>query len=221
MGSKKPMANFAVGDKVFAIARLPNVVGCPAWPARIEESMDAKKGSKYKVFFYGTHHCRMINRDELRPFNDETKAKFGNLLKGKSFPKAMYEIEHNPDIKAREQIVKVSNNNDDTSSKRHLGRRKPEPPPKRARDKSEEGKDDVFKKKVTTAVYDALSEKGVNEKSQLFRPCFKKLCDVVQMYGKDMQAAGSSTSRLLVDVARQNAELNIYLQRAIQKNMCA
>ena len=30
-----------------------------------------------------------------------------------------------------------------------------------------------------------------------------------------MQAAGSSTSRLLVDVARQNAELNINLQRAI------
>ena len=46
------------------------------------------------------------------------------------------------------------------------------------------------------------------------RPCFKKLFDVVQMYGKDVQAAGS-TSKFLLDVARQNAEMTINLQRAI------
>ena len=49
------------------------------------------------------------------------------------------------------------------------------------------------------------------------RPCFKKLFDVVQMYGKDVQAAGS-TSRFLLDVARQNAEMTINLQRAILNN---
>ena len=55
---------------------------------------------------------------------------------------------------------------------RSAGRRKPEPPPRRAastRGKSEEDKEDVFKKKLRSAVYDALSEKGINEKSQLFR----------------------------------------------------
>jgi len=109
------------------------------------------------------------------------------------------------------------------SSKRNLGRKKPEPPPKRAastRSKGDEDKDDVFKRKLRTAVYDALSEKGINEKSKLFRPCFKKLFDVVQMYGKEMQAAGPSagTSKFLLDVARQNAEMTINLQRAILNN---
>ena len=53
-----------------------------------------------------------------------------------------------------------------------------------------------------------------------FRPCFKKLFDVVQMYGKDVQAAGSSrgTSKFLLDVARQNAEMTINLQRTILNN---
>ena len=37
------------------------------------------------------------------------------------------------------------------------------------------------------------------------------------MYGKDVQAAGS-TSRFLLDVARQNAEMTINLQRAILNN---
>ena len=52
------------------------------------------------------------------------------------------------------------------------------------------------------------------------RPCFKKLFDVVQMYGKDVQAAGSSrgTSKFLLDVARQNAEMTINLQRTILNN---
>ena len=52
-----------------------------------------------------------------------------------------------------------------------------------------------------------------------FRPCFKKLFDVVQMYGKDVQAAGSrGTSKFLLDVARQNAEMTINLQRTILNN---
>ena len=40
------------------------------------------------------------------------------------------------------------------------------------------------------------------------------------MYGKDVQAAGSSrgTSKFLLDVARQNAEMTINLQRAILNN---
>ena len=40
------------------------------------------------------------------------------------------------------------------------------------------------------------------------------------MYGKEMQAAGPSagTSKFLLDVARQNAEMTINLQRAILNN---
>ena len=57
-----------------------------------------------------------------------------------------------------------------------------------------------------------------NPSKSPLRPCFKKLFDVVQMYGKDVQAAGSSrrgTSQFLLDVARQNAEMTISLQRDI------
>ena len=72
MGPKKQAVNFAVGDKVFAKVR-----GYPAWPARIEECMDAKGGPKYKVFFYGTYESATMKKEELWLFSDETKAKFG------------------------------------------------------------------------------------------------------------------------------------------------
>ena len=75
MGPKKPAVNFAVGDKVFAKVR-----GYPAWPARIEECMDAKGGPKYKVFFYGTYESATMKKEELWLFSDETKAKFGKLV---------------------------------------------------------------------------------------------------------------------------------------------
>ena len=121
MGPKKPAANFAVGDKVFAKVR-----GYPAWPARIEEVMDAKGGPKYKVFFFGTYESATMKKDELWLFSDDTKKKYGeittechpnispikslfciagNQMKRKSFPEAMHEIEHNSDIKTREQLI--------------------------------------------------------------------------------------------------------------------
>ena len=75
MGPKKAAVNFAVGDKVFAKVR-----GYPAWPARIEECMDAKGGPKYKVFFYGTYESATMKKEELWLFSDETKAKFGKFF---------------------------------------------------------------------------------------------------------------------------------------------
>ena len=75
MGPKKQAVNFAVGDKVFAKVR-----GYPAWPARIEECMDAKGGPKYKVFFYGTYESATMKKDELWLFSDETKTKYGEII---------------------------------------------------------------------------------------------------------------------------------------------
>lgn len=74
MPPKKPPVSFSVGDKVFAKVR-----GYPAWPARIEESLEAKGGPKYKVFFYGTYESATMKKDELWPFNDDTKAKYGEF----------------------------------------------------------------------------------------------------------------------------------------------
>ena len=67
-------APFAVGDKVFARVR-----GYSAWPARIEESRGTKGSPRYKVFFYGTYQSGDMKKDEMWPFNEETKAKFGEL----------------------------------------------------------------------------------------------------------------------------------------------
>ena len=133
MRPMKPVVNFAVGDKVFAKVR-----GYPAWPARIEEIVDARGGPKYKVFFYGRYepaNSAIVKKDEVWLFNDETKAKYqrmakyGNHIKPMNFGQAMHDIEANPDINAYTLVPtkeqwdktvgcrddKVFNNNDDKS----------------------------------------------------------------------------------------------------------
>ena len=45
------MANFQLGDRVFAKVR-----GYPCWPARIDEIVRVREDIRYiNVFFYGTH----------------------------------------------------------------------------------------------------------------------------------------------------------------------
>jgi hypothetical protein len=73
MPPKKPPV-YAVSAKVFAKVR-----GYPAWPARVEAVNDAK-ATKYQVFFYGTYESATVKKDELWPFNDETKKKFGEKV---------------------------------------------------------------------------------------------------------------------------------------------
>jgi hypothetical protein len=36
-----------------------------------------EKATKYSVFFYGTYETATVRRDEIWPYNDETKEKFG------------------------------------------------------------------------------------------------------------------------------------------------
>ncbi len=52
----KTSKTFADGDLVFAKVR-----GYPAWPARITSSADTK-GSKFNVFFYGTHETGVCKK---------------------------------------------------------------------------------------------------------------------------------------------------------------
>ena len=55
MKGKAPKV-FADGDLVFAKVR-----GYPAWPARITSAADTK-GSKFHVFFYGTHETGVCKK---------------------------------------------------------------------------------------------------------------------------------------------------------------
>lgn len=64
---------FHVGDKVFAKVR-----GYPAWPARVEEHLSGTgANAKFRVFFYGTYESATVKRDDLWPFDDDSKEKFG------------------------------------------------------------------------------------------------------------------------------------------------
>ena len=95
MSGKK--RTFDVGARVFAKVR-----GYPAWPARVETV--ASGGAKYGVFFYGTYESATCKANELWPFDEDTKAKFGKNKK-KNFDVAMLEIEGNPGIKTAEMLM--------------------------------------------------------------------------------------------------------------------
>ncbi len=81
-------------------------------------------------------------------------------------------------------------------------------------------KEEVFKQKLRCAVFDALKDNGVGQKSVLFKPCFKRLYDIVNMYGKDgKEALGlTSTSQFLGQVAKQNAKMVVDLQITLEGN---
>lgn len=76
-------------------------------------------------------------------------------------------------------------------------------------------KEEVFKQKLRSAVYQALEENDVNEESPLFRTLFKKLFVIVQMYGKDVPQG--STSGFLLNISRQQAVMVINLHKDMLK----
>ena len=87
-------------------------------------------------------------------------------------------------------------------------------PPSYASAKSQ---DDLFRQKLRNAVYTTLSAKGINEKSTLFRPCFKRLFDICKMYAKDMPPKiqnGGGTKRWLFNVAQQHVSTVIELEKS-------
>jgi len=78
--------------------------------------------------------------------------------------------------------------------------------------------EDLFRKKLRNAVYDALSKRGIDEKNDLFRACFKKLFEICKMYAKDVpkSAKNLTTSQWLTRVAEQNAEIVINLEKSLK-----
>ena len=82
---------FSVGDLVFA-----KVKGYPAWPARVT---GRTSGGKYCVFFYGTFEVGNMKPEEMWPYNQKFRDRFGppNIHK-KWYSESLYQIEHTPDI---------------------------------------------------------------------------------------------------------------------------
>jgi len=82
------------GDLVFA-----KMKGYPYWPARIELlPHEIKSKDKYNILFYGTHQTIDLRSESLLPYNEENKKTHGQEKKLKSFNKALWEIEHDPEL---------------------------------------------------------------------------------------------------------------------------
>ena len=82
---------FTVGDLVFA-----KVKGYPAWPARVT---GRTIGGKYCVFFYGTFEVGKMKPEDMWPYNQKLRDKFGppNMHK-KWYSEGLYQIEETPEI---------------------------------------------------------------------------------------------------------------------------
>ncbi len=78
-------------------------------------------------------------------------------------------------------------------------------------------RDEIFRRKVRNAVFDALSEQGVDERHVLFKPCFRKLFSICRLYGGEdhveSAAAAGGTKKFLTEVARSNARLTIAMEK--------
>jgi len=104
-GKKGPPSLFQTNDRIFA-----KVKGYPAWPACVTGPNDAK-GTRYKVYFYGTYETAVVKREEMWFFNEKTKEKFGKQ-KRKGFAEAIDEIENRPEVGyLTEELLPVVNEN--------------------------------------------------------------------------------------------------------------
>lgn len=75
----------------------------------------------------------------------------------------------------------------------------------------------VFRQKLRGAVYDALVTRKIGEKDPLFRPCFKKLFDIVSVFSKDIPKDTNSVKKWLAVVANQNADSVIKIERELRQ----
>ena len=82
---------FQANDRVFA-----KVKGYPEWPACVSGPIDVK-GSRYKVYFYGTYQTDVVKKEDMWVFDESTKAKFGKQ-NCKGFSEAIDEIENRPEV---------------------------------------------------------------------------------------------------------------------------
>ena len=88
-------APFKTNDRIFA-----KVKGYPAWPACVFGTHDVR-GSRFKVYFYGTHETAIVKKEDMCFFEETTKVKFFKQKLGwlkKGFVEAIEEIENRPEI---------------------------------------------------------------------------------------------------------------------------
>ena len=93
--SPSETAPFQTNDRIFA-----KVKGYPAWPACVFGTNDVK-GSRFKVYFYGTHETAIVKKEDMCFFEETTKIKFFKQKLGwlkKGFVEAIDEIENRPEM---------------------------------------------------------------------------------------------------------------------------
>jgi len=101
-GKKGTTISFEEGSLIFA-----KVKGYPAWPARVTKTLDAK-GNRFEVLFFGTYETAKLNKAEMHPYDEETKAKFGHQKRPKKgFEQALYEIENTPGLMTQEMYPEI------------------------------------------------------------------------------------------------------------------
>ena len=96
MKKKVSSNSFQTNDRIFA-----KIKGYPPWPACVTGPNDTK-GARYKVYFYGTYEYGIVNKEDMWPFDESTKAKYGKpakygYKKCKGFDLALKEIEFRPE----------------------------------------------------------------------------------------------------------------------------
>jgi len=78
---------------------------------------------------------------------------------------------------------------------------------------------EVNRKKLRGAVYEALLRKEVEEKDELFRPCFAKLFNICKIYVVDAQAENlsSCTKKWMLEIAEMNVKPVVDLERMMRR----
>merc|ERR1712029_1315928 len=75
--------------------------------------------------------------------------------------------------------------------------------------------EEIFRQKLRGAVYDALEVLNVKQGHSLFKPCFKKLFEIVKIYSSDIPRTGPGAKKILAKVAKYHAEQVIKLEKAL------